>query len=264
MGAGGLPQCGAARNRSLNTVGVVAALAAEARALGRAREHRAVSASFGNLKFLSDGSMLAVSGIGQKAAAAAAAVLVDAGVSALMTFGMAGGLDPQLRAGALLLPAEILALDGARRLRYVTASAWRERLSARLGAARAVVRGDVLTSLEPVETAADKAALFRDTGAVAVDMESAAVARVAAEHRMPFLCVRVVVDTAADAVPRAVAAASRLGSVQVGRLLRGLAGAPGDVIGLLKLAGRYQVALRVLRAVARSGSLAPSEAETEP
>jgi adenosylhomocysteine nucleosidase len=105
----------------LNTVGVVAALAAEARALGRAREHRAASASFGNLKFLSDGSMLAVSGIGQKAAAAAAAVLVDTGVSALMTFGMAGGLDPQLRAGALVLPTEILALDGAHRIRYATA-----------------------------------------------------------------------------------------------------------------------------------------------
>jgi adenosylhomocysteine nucleosidase len=241
----------------LNTVGVVVALAAEARALGRAREHRAESASFGNLKFLSDGSMLAVSGIGASGAAAAAAALVDAGVSALMTFGMAGGLDPQLRAGTLVLPAEILAFDGARRIRYATAHRWRENLSARLGGARPVVRGDVLTSPTPVATAADKAALFRDTGAVAVDMESAAVARVAAEHRMPFLCVRVVVDTAADGVPRAVAAASRSGRVRIGRLLLGLALAPADMLDLLKLAGRYRVALSILRAGARSGPLMP-------
>jgi hypothetical protein len=58
-------------------------------------------------------------------------------------------------------------------------------------------------------------------------------------------------------VPRAVVAASRSGRVQIGRLLLGLAGAPGQVVELLKLAGRYRVALSVLRAVARSGSLTP-------
>jgi adenosylhomocysteine nucleosidase len=259
-----LSQRYAARIGSLSTVGVVAALAAEARALGRAREHRAQSASFGNLKYLGDGSMLAISGIGAAAASAAASALVDAGVSALMAFGTAGGLDPQLAAGSLVLPAEILVPEGSRWARMATASAWRERLNARWSAQRPVAGGSVLTSAHPVETVAAKAALFRDTGAVAVDMESAAVARVAAEHRMPFVCVRVVVDTAADVLPRAVAAASRAGRVQLGRLLLGVALAPADIAALLKLAARYRLALRVLRAVARGGSLAPTELETRP
>jgi adenosylhomocysteine nucleosidase len=248
----------------LSTVGVVAALAGEARALGRAREHRAESASFGNLKYLSDGSMLAISGIGDAAASAAASALVDAGVSALMAFGTAGGLDPLLMAGSLLLPAEIIVPEGSRWVRMATASAWRERLHARWSAERAVTGGSILTSAQPVATIADKAALFRDTGAVAVDMESAAVARVAAEQRMPFVCVRVVVDTAGDVLPRAVAAASRAGRLQLSRLLLGLALAPADIAALFKLAARYRIALRVLRAVARSGSLAPTELETRP
>ncbi len=261
MGPVRLSQRYAARVGSLSTVGVVAALAAEARALGRAREHRAEAASFGNLKYLSDGSMLAISGIGGAAASAAASALIDAGVSALMAFGTAGGLDPQLAAGSLVLPTDIVAAEGARWVRTPTACAWRERLSTRLSAERPVSVGCVVTSAQPVETVADKAALFRDTGAVAVDMESAAVARVAAEHRVPFVCVRVVVDTAADVLPRAVTAASRAGRLQMGRLLVGMALAPADIGALLSLAARYRIALRVLRAVARGGSLAPTELE---
>lgn len=208
--------------------------------------------------------MLAVSGIGSAAAGAAAAALMDAGVSALMAFGTAGGLDPRLAAGSLVLPTEIIAPDGSRWVRTPTASAWRQRLSVRLSAERTVTSGCVVTAARPVETVADKAALFRDTGAVAVDMESAAVARVAAEHGVPFVCVRVVVDTAADVLPRAVAAASRAGRLQMGRLLLGMALAPADIGGLLKLAARYRIALRVLRAVGRGGSLAPTELEARP
>jgi adenosylhomocysteine nucleosidase len=243
----------------LKTVGVVAALRAEARALGRARQYRAESAaSFGNLAFLSDGSMLAVSGIGGAAAAVAALALIDAGVAALMTFGMAGGLDPNLGAGSVLLPAEVLALDGTR---FATAPAWRERLSAAMSVHCAVGGGVVLSSERAIESPQAKALAFRDTGAAAVDMESASVARVAADHQLPFICVRVIVDTAADALPRAVVAASRAGRVQIARLLGGLIVAPGDVAALVRLALRYRSAMRVLKLIARTGSLAPLESE---
>jgi len=243
----------------LKTVGVVAALRAEARALGRARQHRVESrASFGNLAFLSDGSMLAVSGIGGPAAAVAARALIDAGVTALMTFGMAGGLDPKLPAGSVLLPDEVITRDGTR---FATSRAWRERLSASLSAHCVVGGGVVLSSERSIDSPQAKASAFRDTGAAAVDMESVSVARIAADHQLPFICVRVIVDTAADALPLAVVAASRAGRVQLARLAAGLIVAPGDVAALLRLAGRYRSAIRVLRVVARRGSLAPLESE---
>ncbi len=74
-------------------------------------------------------------------------------------------------------------------------------------------------------------------------------------HGLPFLAVRVVVDTYRDELPRAVAAASEGGRLRVGRLLAGLARRPGDVGSLLRLAGRYRVAMRVLTRVGSAGTL---------
>jgi len=202
--------------------------------------------------------MLAVSGIGGPAAAVAARALIDAGVTALMTFGMAGGLDPKLLAGSVLLPDEVIARDGTR---FATARAWRERLSATLSVHCAVGGGVVLSSERSIDSPQAKALAFRDTGAAAVDMESVSVARIAAEHQLPFICMRVIVDTAEDALPRAVVAASRAGRVRIARLVGGLIVAPGDVAALLRLAARYRSAMRVLKVVARCGSLAPLESE---
>ena len=202
--------------------------------------------------------MIAVSGIGGSAAAAAANTLIDAGVAALMTFGMAGGLDPQLAPGHVLLPVAVIARDGTR---FATARVWRERLSATLKAHCAVSAGVVLTTEHSIDSPPAKAAAFRDTGAAAVDMESVSVARVAAAHQVPFICVRVIVDTAADTLPRAVLSASRSGRVQITRLLAGLILAPGDIAPLLRLTRRYRSAMRALKTVARSGPLAPLDAE---
>ena len=38
--------------------------------------------------------------------------LIEAGATALASWGMAGGLDPALSAGAILLPSEVLGPDG--------------------------------------------------------------------------------------------------------------------------------------------------------
>lgn len=242
----------------MKPLGVVAALGAEARALGRLRATETRSAAALDLSLLADGSLLAVSGIGAAAAARAARALIDAGVAALMTFGMAGGLDPALAAGSVMLPAELIARDGTR---IATARAWRERLSAALSSQCEVLGGRLLTSDRSIDSREAKAAAFRDTGAAAVDMESLFVARIAADHQLPFLCVRVIVDTAADALPNAVVAASRAGRIQIARLLGGLLCAPGDVAALIRLARRYRSAMQALRRVARAGSLAPLASE---
>jgi len=251
-------------------VGVVAALEAEARALGPSMRRGAAPHSskshvseshvseshvselhLSELLAFDDGALLAVSGIGRDAAEAAARALVDAGVAALMTFGMAGGLDPALQAGSVVLPCELIAADGTR---FVASRPWRERVAAAVSLAAAVSplavsAGNLLTSTRAIDTPSGKSAAFRDTGAAAVDMESAAVAAIAAQHNLPFIAVRVIVDTAADTLPRAVVNASRLGKVRIGRLIAGLIVAPGDIAALIRLARRYRIAMRSLRAI---------------
>jgi adenosylhomocysteine nucleosidase len=229
----------------LNAVGVVAALASEARALGPSMP-RGGDPPLSELAILGAGSLLALSGIGRAAAAAAAQALVDAGVSALMTFGMAGGLDPALQPGSVVIPSELISSDGSR---YASCRAWREQVAAAVSALRPVSEGSLLTSAHAIETPADKAAAFRTIGAAAVDMESAAVAEIAAKHNLPFIAVRVIVDTAADMLPRAVVAASRAGKVQFARLLGGLILAPREIASLIRLAQRYRIAMRSLRAI---------------
>lgn len=232
----------------MRAAGVVAALAAEARALGRTQPRGE------GLAVLADGNLLAVSGMGTQAARSAAQRLIDAGATSLVSWGLAGGLDPDLEAGAVCVPREIIAANG-NRLR--TARPWQESLASAVSAARRVGGDALLTAERALETVAEKSAARRATGACAVDMESSAVAQVAEAHGVPFIAVRVIVDTAGDSVPRAVAAASRAGRVHVGRLIIALARSPLEIGSLLRLARRYRVALRSLRAVAALGKLEP-------
>ena len=230
----------------MNVVGIVAALAAEARALSAPVWRRKTLSS------VSDGTLISVSGIGAAAAAGAAQGLVTAGATALASWGMAGGLDPTLSAGTVFLPSHVISRDGTG---FTTASDWRERLACAIASLRPVTRGTLLTSSGAIEAVAGKAAAFRETGALAVDMESHAIAEVAATHGLPFIAVRVIVDTAHDGLPTAVVSASRSGRVHIWRLMGALALAPTDLSALVRLAVRYRAASRSLAQVARAGSL---------
>jgi len=194
--------------------------------------------------------------MGAEAAARGARALIDAGATAIASWGMAGGLDPALCAGAIFLPAEVIGFHAAS---VVTALGWRERLTAAVGAHQPVACGKLLTSPRAIGTIADKAELFRNTGAAAVDMESLAVAEVARGHQLPFIAVRVIVDSAGDVLPPAVtAAADSEGHLHIWRLMGALALAPADLPPLIRLARRYRAANRSLAAIARLGSLVPS------
>ncbi len=228
-------------------VGIVAALAAEARPLGPAARRR------GELAALADGTLVAVTGIGGASAARGARTLVEEGCGALASWGLAGGLDPALACGAILLPEEVT-LDGGSSLR--TAPAWRERIVRSLEAHRPVRQDRLLTSVRALGTVADKSAAFRITGASAVDMESFAVAEVAAAHGLPFVAVRVIVDTAGDELPAAlVGAADASGQLSIARLLRSMVLRPASIATLLRLARRYGAARGSLRAIVRAGAL---------
>jgi adenosylhomocysteine nucleosidase len=168
---------------------------------------------------------------------------------------MAGGLDPALAAGTIFLPSEVISPDG---VSVTTARHWRERLGFALAAQRPLTQGRLLTSSKAVGSLAAKATLFREMGAAAVDMESLSVAEAAEARQLPFIAVRVIVDSAADALPQAVtAAADTEGHLHIWRLMGALARTPADLAPLIRLARRYRAANRSLAAVARVGSLAP-------
>jgi adenosylhomocysteine nucleosidase len=192
--------------------------------------------------------------MGGACAAVAAQALIDAGAGALVSWGTAGGLDPDLMAGTICLPSAVVGRDG---IIFATDARWRGLLAEAVADRFRVVSGMLLSSTTLIDGRAAKAAAFRTTGAVAVDMESAAVAAEAALRTLPFVAVRVIVDSAGDALPAAVMAASSAGQVRLPRLMLGMLRSPRDALAVMRLARRFRAARRSLIAVARTGALAP-------
>lgn len=232
----------------MNRVGVVAALAREARALAPpgppddARDPRVVP--------LEDNALLTESGMGWDAAEAAARRLAEAGATALVSFGTAGALDPALAHLAVVVPEAVVTWEGTV---FGTHRPWRESLLAACPRDVPVAAGRLLSCREAVGSRLDKAIAWRESGCAAVDMESAAIARYAADAAIPFLAVRVIVDSAADELPQAVLAASRAGEVSVPALLAALACAPWTIAAVARLARRFRHACAVLDRIGEPG-----------
>jgi adenosylhomocysteine nucleosidase len=176
--------------------------------------------------------------------------LVAEGAAALVSFGFAGGLAPGLRAGDLLLP-EIV--RGAGLLSWPVDPVWRERVHARLAAGGIEpAAGAVAGSDRILATAADKRTLFEAVGALAVDMESHAVAAVASEAKIPFLVLRAIADPADQVVPQVAREALRPdGGIRIRATFGGLLRQPGDLMALIRLARQSTLALAALRRGAR-------------
>ncbi|HVZ10156.1 hypothetical protein [Rhodopila sp.] len=172
-------------------------------------------------------------------AEAAARALVADGVQALVSFGLAGGLDPALRPGALVVPTDVIEGGAV----FATDPA----LSARFGGPtphRLLVAGSVLASASAKRDAA------RSNAAQAVDLESGAVARVARQHGLPFAVVRAICDPVErDLPPAALAALDPKGAIGAARVLGSLLRRPGQIPALLGLAGDASRARRALMAV---------------
>jgi adenosylhomocysteine nucleosidase len=102
--------------------------------------------------------------------------------------------------------------------------------------------GDLLTVPGALESPAAKRAAAAATGAIAVDMESAAIAGEAVRARVPFVAMRVVVDGLDDALPpRAESWIDERGQRRLSAVLRAAVDAR-QWRSLLTLAKRYRLA----------------------
>ncbi|MDQ3560218.1 MAG: phosphorylase [Pseudomonadota bacterium] len=169
---------------------------------------------------------------------------------AVLSFGIAGGLDPALRPGDVVVATAIL--DGARR--------WPADLRVAKRLAGLLLGGGLPTSLgdiagvdAPLMGSDEKAALWNDLGTEAADMESHVAAEFAAAERLPYAAIRVICDPAERALPPLVATALRPdGAVNLLGIFRSLAGNPAQLAALPGLARDASKAFRSLR---RCGNL---------
>jgi nucleoside phosphorylase len=142
-----------------------------------------------------DGEIVVVqTGVGmERAAAAARAVAVSDHFNLFMSAGCAGALDAALRAGDLVVAHSIVADD----MRFDSDAAFEAQATevcARLNLPFRV--GAVLTSPIVLTNAAARQKAVEASGAIAVEMEAAAIAQIAYEHGVGIGEVRAVLDSA--------------------------------------------------------------------
>jgi hopanoid-associated phosphorylase len=192
----------------------------------------------------------------QRTAALVAAAARQA--KCLISFGVAGGLAPQLRPGDVILSTEVIGDDRS----WHPSPAFGEEIAAlapRLGA----IAGPVLGASMILASEGDKRRAWHDTGALAVDLESAIVARTAAAAGIPFLVLRTISDPATRALPpAALIPLAANGTPALRRVLGEVLRRPRQIGALVGLARDTRQALVALAGPARALHLAFAAAAT--
>jgi adenosylhomocysteine nucleosidase len=172
-------------------------------------------------------------------------VFDPATIRGVISFGVAGGLDPSLKSGDVVVATEVLAGD----TRWLAGLPLNEEMIASVALGRRrVVRGGLAGVEQMVAAQALKAALRLATGAAAVDMESHIAAAYAAKAGLPFAALRVISDPASRALPAlAMSALKPNGDIDLRKILRGVARNPTTLRALVSTGIDFNRALKSLR-----------------
>ena len=162
----------------------------------------------------------------------------------LVSFGVAGGLTPELHAGTCVVGSMIT--SGT--TRFMTNRNWSRNL---LRAIPGAVYGPIVGVSAPIAQPEAKRALHISTGALAVDMESHVVASVAAARSLPVTAVRVITDSAIRELrPIALAAMRANGTIDIAAVIRSMMKDPSELPMLLQTALDAVIGLVALLAAA--------------
>lgn len=243
---------------SNSTIVVVAALSQEFSALRRHLRNESVSEEDGVRSYCGELGgkpvALVVSGVGAQNAARATRLAIKRHSPGLViSLGYAGGLTPEAGPGRVILPALVKAHDAsdtslngalgltpdAGLLKVVRSAASQIRHSP-LG-------GTILTVPAIVATREAKKALHANTGAVAVDMESAAIGAACRDSAIRVVFMRCITDGVNDEIPatKEISAAFR-GRIRILPFLAGLARRPAAAVAIWRLFWRAHRASKTL------------------
>ena len=236
---------------------------------------------------LDDGCIIGLSGAGPRAAQTCCAVLAEKGATSLISWGCAAALAPGMSPGDLVLPTRIAFTDG---IQIATDTEWHARFSLMLDShphfadacqweggllAREqvghagrqptpqgkfphgvvpVYSGVLVESDRIIAREDEKRAIFAATGAIALDMESAAAARAADRFNLPFLAIRSIVDPVDVSIPPSIHTAfDENGVLNVPKMLSSALLHPTDFVGIIRLGKHFGAAMKTLGHVAAVG-----------
>ena len=163
------------------------------------------------------------------------------GAAGIISFGIAGGLAPNLGAGDWVVGSGVRTEHG----HFPTDRGWARALLEVLPSA---VHAEIVGTDAPIAEPSEKRRLHLRTGAVAVDTESHVAARIAAAHRIPFAACRAVIDPAHSVLPPAAVFGLRHdGTADVLAVLRSVVRQPSQLPALTRTALDARTAAAALR-----------------
>jgi adenosylhomocysteine nucleosidase len=203
----------------------------------------------GECVYISNNILLAYAGAGPANAEHASRLLIAKGVKKLISWGCAAALSPQLKQGDLVLANQLLS---EQHQIFNSNPLWMKHLHQLLDKQLTINDGNLAESSHIISTHSDKQLIFHQTGAVALDMESCAVAKTAQQANLPYLAIRAIADPASMNLPQAVIhALNERGQIKLGKLLRFLLTHPWEITGLIKLGLHFSAARKTLKIVAK-------------
>ena len=243
----------------MNRIGIICALYFEASCFTRGKPVAQQPVR------LNEQTLLIVSGMGRDKANRAAQKLIEENASCLISFGTAGALSPALKPGDLVQPEGVLDMGRSRlpvfnntdnletQPEEVPSAGRRYDVNACLPAATrqrlsqhniSVHSGPLVSMDEEIATTDAKLKLSQQTGAIAVDMETAGILDAAEHHGLPASALRIITDSADMAIPDAIL--RRINDF-------GEVNGPGLVIDLIMSPGQIPAVLCLGRASRRAG-----------
>jgi adenosylhomocysteine nucleosidase len=140
-----------------------------------------------------------LAGPGQENAARATKILIDGHrPQCVISAGFAGGLSPQLKRNDILVVERLVNIEGSEIL-IPSPDRWTKAIQP-----PDVHRGTLLTNNRVVRSPHERQSLHQQYNAMAVDMETFAVAEVCRRRQVPFSAIRVINDTADEVLSKDV------------------------------------------------------------
>jgi len=200
---------------------------------------------------------LVKTGVGMRRARETAGRVLDAlrNVDLVATTGVAGALHHGLQVGGIVLADRLMTRSEEsfhpQRVLEVPPQPFRRFARALDAGAIAYSEGGLLTSRRAIATVADKRLAAVQSGALAVDMESAVIAEEAHRRGLPFVCLRAILDAADDELAGA-ALTDENGRVRPLAAAKTMVTNPSMLIGAARLMRNLRTSTRILAAVTES------------
>ncbi len=201
---------------------------------------------------ISNNVLVIYSGTGPINASSATEHLISQGATKIISWGCAAALSETLKPGDLMLANELIATEESIAVPLKTNTNWHLHTKELLSPFVKVHSGCLVESKTIVSSSQHKKQIHLNTNAMALDMESIAIAKVANQHSLPFIVIRVIADPVKMNLPLAISnSLNEQGEVSLSKLLLYLANHPAELPGLIRLGLHFKAATKTLKIIAR-------------